>query len=234
VWAPYGMIIPRSFDKGAYLRSLQSGRHERYELRVSVNATSQNITKNYTDIFMKKTKHALWFVSHCKTQSKRELYVEKMKNVTQIDIFGKCGSKRIQSNVTFDTAYKFYFAFENNMCADYITEKFFAWYSKDIILVAYGGANYSRFVPDGTYINAADFPTPKELALYLNKLGSDRERYIGYLKRKDQYQVITEQESVQNAFCAMCWRLNQPQEFPKWQTDMTSFWMETCRKPKMP
>ena len=43
----------------------------------------------------KKTKDIAWIVSHCETDSKREAFVEKLQNLTslQIDIYGKCGKQ---------------------------------------------------------------------------------------------------------------------------------------------
>ena len=38
-----------------------------------------------------KNKTAAWFVSHCATQARRELYVKKLKKHVDVDIYGKCG-----------------------------------------------------------------------------------------------------------------------------------------------
>ena len=225
--APYGIIIPRNANKRIYLQSLQMDKSAENYGRVKTLGLPG---KDYNAIFNHKTKSSLWFVSHCLTFSKREQYVERMKHHTQVDLYGLCGGSRIKHNDTFDNDYKFYLAFENTFCEDYITEKFFTWYSKDIIVVVFGGANYSLFAPAGTYINAADFPSPEALADFLNKLGSDRERYIGYLKRKDQYQVITEQESVQNAFCGLCWRLNYPNRYSYSPKNISHWWFSSCTR----
>ena len=74
-----------------------------------------------------------------------------------MDIYGSCGSKRCprsQADQCFkllDRDYKFYLAFENSNCKDYITEKFFYTFaSKDgPIPVALGGlevADYERYL----------------------------------------------------------------------------------------
>ena len=45
--------------------------------------------------------------------------------------------------------YKFYFAFENSICKDYLTEKFFEILQYDIIPVVMGGGNYAHYVRIG-------------------------------------------------------------------------------------
>jgi len=49
-----------------------------------------------------------------------------------VDVIGRCGKNifsKMGKNETFynylEDHYKFYFAFENSLCADYITEKFY-------------------------------------------------------------------------------------------------------------
>lgn len=84
---------------------------------------------NYTDIFEQKSKDVAWVVSNCHAHSKRMKYVQMMKKYINVDIFGRCGKacnssgdnciKELSSN------YKFYLAFENSLCEDYVTEKAF-------------------------------------------------------------------------------------------------------------
>lgn len=58
-------------------------------------------------------------------------YARELSKYIQVDIYGTCGSLRCprsQSQACFDMLdedYKFYLAFENSNCKDYITEKFF-------------------------------------------------------------------------------------------------------------
>jgi Glycosyltransferase family 10 (fucosyltransferase) C-term len=84
--------------------------------------------------------------------------------------------------------YKFYLAFENSLCADYVTEKFFRFLRRDVVAVALGAANYTQFVPRDTYIDVRDFRSPKHLADRLQQLDSDDELYAEYLLRKRRLQ----------------------------------------------
>ena len=78
-------------------------------------AARKNVTRNYA---AGKTKLAVWFVSHCKTDSRREFYVHVLKQHSRIDIFGKCGKPFCpfdQLNDCYERIeldYKFYLSFE--------------------------------------------------------------------------------------------------------------------------
>ena len=76
--------------------------------------------------------------------------------------------------------YYFYLSFENSICADYVTEKFFNAMTKNIVPIVFGGTDYhgSAGAPPHSHINAfKDFKDPKQLALYLHSLIEDHEKY---------------------------------------------------------
>lgn len=56
-------------------------------------------------------------------------YVKELQKHIQVDIYGECGSKRCPVDdpecLTIFKQYKFYLAFEDVNCFDYITQKFF-------------------------------------------------------------------------------------------------------------
>ena len=57
-------------------------------------------------------------------------YARELSKYISVDIYGSCSNKtcpRTNSKCfsMLDTDYKFYLAFENSNCRDYITEKFF-------------------------------------------------------------------------------------------------------------
>lgn len=55
------------------------------------------------------------------------------------------------------TSYKFYLSFENSLCGDYITEKFFKVLDYNVIPVVINGVNMTKFAPPNTYIDLKDF-----------------------------------------------------------------------------
>ena len=94
-----------------------------YDKRVAY--INQNI--NYAQ---NKTRKVVWFVSHCETNNKRLQYAQELQKHIQVDIYGNCGTRSCprSSRKCFDMLnkyYKFYLAFENSNCREYITEKFF-------------------------------------------------------------------------------------------------------------
>ena len=100
-----------------------------------------------------RKKLVAWVVSHCRTKSNREGYVREMQKYIQVDIYGKCGTPAKCKNRSCDDLledYKFYLSFENSICKDYVTEKFFSKLGR-IVPVVLGGlsGDYTRMAPPG-------------------------------------------------------------------------------------
>ncbi|CAG2215429.1 FUT-1 [Mytilus edulis] len=142
-----------------------------------------------------------------------------MMQSIQIDIYGKCG-KTCSSSWNSDKCfkdlskeYKFYLAFENSICNDYVSEKVFRLYQDgfDFIPVYRGASNIKDILPNGTFISSLDFRSPLQLALYLKNVGSNEFAYTNYLKAKDKYfsNGYTRQEVLQFMYCSVCEKLNK-------------------------
>ena len=200
--------------------------------------------KKYDQIFDEKEDKAVWFVSHCRTRSMREHYVREIQNVIGVDIFGGCGSeppchkphrKEIQFEVSqYDAMcfeeivkqYKFYLAFENTLVQDYVTEKVYSWYSRDIILVVRGGSNYSKILPHGTFIDAGDFESAIELGHYLIELANDKQRYTDILRKKDAYYSTDSMVPTQEANCKLCEYLNNLDGHRNTYENIIEWWLK--------
>ena len=194
-----------------------------------------NLWTDYEEIFNKKVNDVVWLVSHCSTKSKREKYVAKLKEYIDVDVIGKCGkdvcpkhdSRCIKEIIQ---KYKFILSFENTFHKDYVTEKLFGWYTKDIIPVVYGMADYKKIVPEGTIINAEDFNSPKLLAQYLKYVGTNRDTYVSFLRRKRKYFTVSHDVMQQTSYCKLCDWLHHldanRKSYPKidqwWQLNDTS------------
>ena len=89
-----------------------------------------------------------------------------------VDIYGDCGTHKCPQNVGcfqyISDTYKFYLSFENSLCKDYVTEKFFQAMSHNILPIVYGVADYIEIAPPKSYINVLpEFEKPKDLAIFL-------------------------------------------------------------------
>ncbi|KAI5639818.1 glycosyltransferase family 10 (fucosyltransferase) c-term domain-containing protein [Phthorimaea operculella] len=172
----------------------------------------------------KKSKAVAWLVSICKTASEREKYVTGLNNALKpywltVDIFGKCGSMPYKCGrpdlmlpdcwEMIEEEYYFYLSFENSFDEDYVTEKLLYPLQHYTVPIVYGGANYTRFVPDGAYINAKGM-APTKLAKEIHDIITDQERYYGFFKWHNYYSYHhpTAFEDT-NPICSFCKMLNR-------------------------
>ncbi len=113
--------------------------------------------------------------------SKRDDYVEALKKHVDVDIYGKCGNMGTvcprAKNPAVDEClksvslkYKFYLAFENSICEEYITEKMQRTLDFPVVPIVMGAGPYERYFPRGSYISVFDFESPKHLADYIHFL----------------------------------------------------------------
>ncbi|EFX66743.1 hypothetical protein DAPPUDRAFT_302457 [Daphnia pulex] len=168
-----------------------------------------------------RTKMVAWFASHCPTHSQREDYVKELANFVQVDIYGKCGTmeclpRNSQRCESLLDDYKFYLAAENSLCPDYVSEKFYRALTNDIVPIVYGGADYTDYAPPHSFINLADFASPKDLAAYLKLLASNEALYVEYFQWKKHYAVV---RSPKKGWCDLCAKLNDPH----WQSQRKSY-----------
>ena len=116
-----------------------------------------------------------------------------------------------------ESKYKFYLSFENSVCTDYVTEKFFWIMTRNMVPVVYGGADYSSIAPPHSYIDARQFE-PKELADYLLMLDANETLYNEYFWWKDNYYVEAGQEQmVKRGFCELCKKLHLESDGPNFK-----------------
>nr|CAD2181016.1 unnamed protein product [Meloidogyne enterolobii] len=85
----------------------------------------------------------------------------------------------------------FYLAFENSVCKNYITEKF--WYLKHLIvpIVLSRRVFKKTKIPDNVYIAVDDYNNVEELAEYLLYLQRNRTAYLKYFEWTKTYRKTT-------------------------------------------
>ncbi|GFO15816.1 alpha-(1,3)-fucosyltransferase [Plakobranchus ocellatus] len=182
--------------------------------------------------FRSKSKMSAIFVSHCKAPSHRDEYIAELRKHTEVDVYGHCGrlkcKERFPCNLMVSFDYKFYLAFENSICQDYVTEKVLnAMQSGRIIPVVRGGANYSRIFPRNSVIDTSQFSSPKELAHYLNALADDEDGWIRFFEWTWQYEIVAPLLSI----CEYCHHLYKPST--RLYDNVYEWWAkDACQDPK--
>ena len=171
-----------------------------------------------------KNRSVVVVISNCVEQPRLN-YVKALSKFIDVDIFGQCGDRELCHNCWDQLQpYKFYLAFENNVCIDYVTEKFYKnGLSHGMVPVVLGGANYSNpsVAPPGSYIDARNFTSVESLADFLREVGSDSRRYNQYFRWLSSYRVRWRGHEVE--LCQLCTLLHQ-NRIPKTYTDVLAWY----------
>jgi len=135
--------------------------------------------------------------------------------------------------------YKFYLAFENGDCREYITEK--TWwnaYHKGAIPVIMGASlrDCFRLLPPKSFIHVRNFSSPASLARYLLYLNDSPSEYNSFLQWKRNYKVVNEHGYFQSPvyhYCRLCEALNYNDPGPKVYDNLENFWnsRKDCYEP---
>ncbi|CAG9565985.1 unnamed protein product [Danaus chrysippus] len=183
--------------------------------RVSVTWKQNNhpVKKKIRYILKRKNKAAAWLVSHCRADSLRDDYLTRLQEhlfhySLKIDVYGDCSKRKCPNNACgymIRKDYYFYMAFENSFADDYVTEKILHGYENYAVPIVYGGANYSRFLPPGSYINAREIH-PYNLAFKMYQAIKNREIYLKYFKWTNLYTITSEVKP--HPLCEVCKRLH--------------------------
>ncbi|VDO18816.1 unnamed protein product [Heligmosomoides polygyrus] len=164
----------------------------------------------------KKTRGALIFVSNCATPSKREQLIKQLGQYTELTVRGGCEARLSFGNKTrkfmckadcsddgLIATHRFYISFENSLCNDYITEKFFLRISQKLVPIVVKRQLYEAVhIPSDSFIALDDFKTVKELGDYMNYLRSNDTAYLKYFEWTKHYRNPA--KYVGNSLCKLC------------------------------
>ncbi|KAL1398319.1 hypothetical protein pipiens_009070 [Culex pipiens pipiens] len=169
--------------------------------------------------FQKNIKLApiLYLQSHCNTLTGRELYVQQLGRHIAIDSYGAClKNKSLPANIEDDATnprdirnfydfvskYKFMIVYEDVVCEDYISSKFWKSLTLGVVPIYFGATNIRNYLPNpGSAILVEDFAKPADLAQFIQKVSNSEESYTSFLLHKTvDFYPITNQPLVDYLF----------------------------------
>lgn len=212
----YGVIPPDIFNWTAVYRrdsTIFNPYEDRYVQKTEkeLNET-RPVSKYSTDYLKDKTKMAVIVESNCADQSRRYRLVGEIAKYIAVDQFGECtnnvicpkarGRDECDKHISH---YKFYLAFENSICQDYVTEKFWRSLTKrhQIPVIAASNAT-TELLPPNSYLNVFDFPNIKELTDKMKEIASNSTLYNSFFEWIPYYKRAEE-----HAFCKLCEALHE-------------------------
>ncbi|XP_075982446.1 alpha-(1,3)-fucosyltransferase C-like [Anticarsia gemmatalis] len=175
---------------------------------------------------------AAWFVSNCKTKSGRAnvtdlIEIELRKYGLFIDTFGWCGKRTCPKDrfedclALLESDYYFYLSFENSFSEDYVTEKILYPLQHYTVPIVLGGANYSRFLPPGSYIDARKL-NASQVAAEMYKAIKDPAEYEKYFQWHNYYEY--EASSKNPDVCQLCKILNEEADKRSSYKNLLEWW----------
>ena len=216
--SPYGKYQP--FDKFTQLEKNETN--------------SPRHARSLSERHATKSRLGAWFVTNCKAKNNRKEYVDALQKNMLIDIYGFCGNFKCHDREScldmLKQKYKFYIAFENSNCREYISEKF--WYNAlehNILPVVMGAGKeeYEQVAPPHSYIHVDDFPSAKDLARYLKLLNKDTRLYNEYFRWQRQGTASSQINYLPNKstyWCDLCAALHNDKLPNKAHWDLDKWW----------
>ena len=135
---------------------------------------------------------ASFVARNCEPMNARNTYVGEIDSVIGVVApsvcfhnkeWPKCGDRDC-SKVEVIRNYKIHLAFENGASPNFVTDKIYQAFEAGVLPVWMGTRDVAKAVPKGSYIDVADFDSPKNLALYLAKVLANDTLYRSYFEWK--------------------------------------------------
>ncbi|KAL3113619.1 hypothetical protein niasHT_010648 [Heterodera trifolii] len=155
-----------------------------------------------------KKRLAVQFVSNCNVPSGRDLLTARLQQLLQVDVYGKCNNRVHCKDECYQReqgSHFFYLAFENAVCPNYVTEKFWKALRNLVVPIVLSRKVMEEVgIPNGTFIAVDDFNSVKALVDYLKKLQRDKDKYMGFFNWTKAYQKHRSGHGIQPPLCQLC------------------------------
>ena len=199
------------------LTYLRSSKSNEYDLSWSRHFTVRdvpllrNFYREKLQMVGKKELNALWFVSNCagkgifQVQSGRVEYAHSLSDHVKVDAFTRQNDCKTKLGTMLRTKdggeasfnnYWFYLSFENSLCKDYITEKFWKIITSDslaipVVLGGSGMRDYEAIAPPNSYIDVRNFTSPRHLAQHLKYVTENEDAFNYYHRWRNEYELAS-------------------------------------------
>ena len=220
----YGRYILRNFS-----HTIRDHQSIDFYLSSINNQSTFDIKKE----FYSRKNRTLWIVSNCNARTKRNNIAKELKTYFPIDQYGKCSnSNKIDNIDQLLFNYKFYLAFENSHCRDYITEKVF--YNSLVhgsipIVLGPNKENYQKILPPNSFIHIDYSTNLSQIAIQLEHISNDFDAFSSYHQWRNDYRPISWKSNyfIDDRFCDLCIKLHNDTtpksylHFSKWLNQCT-------------
>ena len=204
----------------------------------SVNSDQFYMLKKqiYIEHFKRRKNAILWFVSNCKSTMRNQFALE-MSKYYPVYVYGKCDFDHDKNQYPYLNvfnlnrlntkcerksrceeiklkSFKYYFAFENRNCSDYITEKVWRSLNNSLIPIVMqpNKESYLRYsIPERSILHLNDFNhDARKLASYLNEMNKNFDLYFDHLKWTFIYMktIYDDKITEPHRMCQLCKKLN--------------------------
>ncbi|XP_041969200.1 alpha-(1,3)-fucosyltransferase C-like [Aricia agestis] len=158
-----------------------------------------------------------WFVTDCHLMRRmtvvKDLVKSLKKHNLKLDIYGPCGNLTCPRNRMeeclgiLQRKYYFYLAFEDSNSEDYVTDKILYPLLHYTVPIVFGGADYSRFLPPGSYVDAGKLKSDQVVDLMVEAMRAPAV-YRDYFRWR-KYYVYKESPGGADV-CKLCELLDEP------------------------
>uniref|UniRef100_A0AC35U5P3 Fucosyltransferase n=1 Tax=Rhabditophanes sp. KR3021 TaxID=114890 RepID=A0AC35U5P3_9BILA len=176
-------------------------------------------------LWNRKKSRVAFFVSNCLTRNNRHQYADQISMYYPVDKFGKCGEKTVNRHDGYQLLknnYKYYLAFENGNCRDYVTEKFFINALQNQVIPIVLGPSidfYKKISPPNSFIHVSQFKNAHALVEYLKYLDRNSTAYQEYFEWNNYGSLVGSKY-----WCRIC---NFAQDMPnKIYHDIENWWKQ--------
>jgi glycoprotein 3-alpha-L-fucosyltransferase len=215
------------------LRNLSSTIRDHQSSDYYLSSTTNQSTFNITSEYHRRENRILWIVSNCHARSRRNELARKLNTSFPIDQFGQCSANKITDRIEdLLVKYKFYLAFENAQCEDYITEKLF--YNSLIhgsipIVLGASPNNYQNLLPMKSFIHIEQYQNLSQLGVHLKDITERIDLFQSYHQWRQDYRIIAWKSNyfIDDRFCDLCLKLHEDNQ----RKSYTNFsqWLNRCR-----